>query len=377
MSRNSSFGRGLWKLLKAPLFMARGIKYHAAGRFYVPKPKKFYLILTDRCNARCPMCSFWKKTPGREPTLEEIRRIFSNPLLDRLETVVLSGGEPTLRDDLPQVAQTILSANASVKYLYLITNALDPVLVRKSVEGILALTQYPRLKEFTVVVSLDGVGAVHDGTRGVPQAFNNVSESLRRLQKMRHDPAFRLILNCTVLRSNAADVHRMSAFAREMDLPITFHPLNIKVSDARAYREEQLLSQGQLADLKALFKDKVELRSTDAALWQDYFRIRGGKKRRLPCASPDHTVFMTAQGDLYVCAIYDQVKPEIYGNVYRSDIDQLWYSQKAKAARRRVKKHFCSGCENLCEASFSLNLEVFYFARYLISERMTRVFRQE
>ena len=373
MSKNGLLNRGLHKFLKIPFFIARGIRYHAAGRFYIPKPKKFYLTVTDRCNARCVMCSFWKKKPGKEPTLDDIQRVFSNPLLDRLETVVLSGGEPTLRDDLPQVTQTILSSNRCVKYLFVVTNGLDSSVVQERVEDILGLAVCKKLKEFTVVVSMDGVGAVHDNTRGIPYAFENVSETLKRLKKLQHISPFKILINCTVMKANAGGLQEIFKFARKMDLPVAFHPLNMKISDEEVYRKEQMLSSDQLRALKDLFNGQIELRLTDAALWQDYFRMMGGRKRRLPCASPYYTVFMSSDGDLYVCAMYDQVKPFIYGNAFEESIDKIWYSKKAQETRRKVKKHICQSCENPCEASFSLNREVFYLARFVIKEQIMRM----
>jgi len=61
------------------------------------------------------MCSIWKTKPKEKPTLGEIQKIFTNPLLDHLETVILSGGEPTLRKDLAQIVQIILDSNPRIK----------------------------------------------------------------------------------------------------------------------------------------------------------------------------------------------------------------------------------------------------------------------
>lgn len=62
------------------------------------------LILTSRCNLRCPFCFAEGGREFSEPTLEElfgkvddILKLADSPLFQ------LSGGEPTLRDDLPEL----------------------------------------------------------------------------------------------------------------------------------------------------------------------------------------------------------------------------------------------------------------------------------
>lgn len=70
------------------------------------KPVSFFLDITHRCNMNCEFC--FDKTPGiedeEEPTLEEIKSIVSG---FGGSFVHLSGGEPTLRNDLPQIIEMI------------------------------------------------------------------------------------------------------------------------------------------------------------------------------------------------------------------------------------------------------------------------------
>ena len=59
------------------------------------------VILTYRCTARCSMCHVWKH-PTRteaEVTLETLAKVPSG-----FDFINLSGGEPTLRRDLPEIA---------------------------------------------------------------------------------------------------------------------------------------------------------------------------------------------------------------------------------------------------------------------------------
>lgn len=63
------------------------------------------LDLTSRCNLRCPICfAFGGEKELREPSVDEIKK-----MLVRIKRchIVLYGGEPTLRNDLPNIISSI------------------------------------------------------------------------------------------------------------------------------------------------------------------------------------------------------------------------------------------------------------------------------
>ena len=81
------------------------------------------LEVTKRCNLRCRFCFADGGTPAEDPareTLEEairdIVRLFGTPLLQ------FSGGEPTLRDDLPELVRFAKEAGCS--YVQINTNGI-------------------------------------------------------------------------------------------------------------------------------------------------------------------------------------------------------------------------------------------------------------
>lgn len=117
------------------------------------------LEVTRRCNLKCRFCFAGEGEP--EPTLEELKssvdKIFSNgrPLIQ------LSGGEPTLRDDLPELVSYIKSRGG--KYVQLNSNGLrlaeDEAYVRRLAEAGLSF----------VFMQFDGVtDDVYEVLRGRP-----------------------------------------------------------------------------------------------------------------------------------------------------------------------------------------------------------------
>lgn len=82
--------------------------------------------VTDRCNQHCPYCfasSEKDADKGSEPTLEEMGAKFDLLLKlgeERAFNIQLSGGEPTVRDDLPEIIR--LARDKGFEYIQVNTN---------------------------------------------------------------------------------------------------------------------------------------------------------------------------------------------------------------------------------------------------------------
>ena len=81
------------------------------------------LELTKRCNLRCPVCFASAGGVSDDPTLEDIAALY-DMLMDRGGpfNIQLSGGEPTVRDDLPDIVR--LGRNKGFSFFQLNTNGL-------------------------------------------------------------------------------------------------------------------------------------------------------------------------------------------------------------------------------------------------------------
>ena len=81
------------------------------------------LELTKRCNLRCPVCFASAGEGSVEPALSEISALY-DMLMERGGpfNIQLSGGEPTLRDDLPEIVR--LGRSKGFSFFQLNTNGL-------------------------------------------------------------------------------------------------------------------------------------------------------------------------------------------------------------------------------------------------------------
>lgn len=81
------------------------------------------LEITYRCNMNCEVCFADANTEGFEPDMERIRSMYQAALeSNRFCSVQLSGGEPTVREDLPEIIR--LGKALGVVHLQVNTNGL-------------------------------------------------------------------------------------------------------------------------------------------------------------------------------------------------------------------------------------------------------------
>jgi MoaA/NifB/PqqE/SkfB family radical SAM enzyme len=364
---------------KLPSYFIRGIKYHSAGYLYTPKPLLSTISLTSRCNSKCIMCLYWRETENKKLlSPEEIAEIYKNPLFDSIETLALSGGEPTLREEIVEIVQRVLDVRPRVQEIILCTNGLDPDRVVEKTRSLLELANSRGISKFAVSTSIDGYGSMHEQIRRVPRAFERVSETIRRLQELQKESPFFLSATCVVQPLNIDNLVKTAEFCKQIALPLTFVPVctsNTHVDD-EATRDNLQMTRIQTNKLKSIFSNELSsyITASNRPFWKEYFQIVAGKRRILPCFMADHYVLLDSDGTLLTCGADNSL---VYGNVKDEPADALWLGDKGRALRRKLKTVYCPGCTVHCNLVFSLTHEFFYFAGYYFNEKRRKLFRQE
>src|SRR5215475_14427560 len=126
------------------------------------------VVSTFRCNSRCQMCYIWQNPtdPREEVTLETLSKLPSG-----FDNLNISGGEPTLRKDLPEMVD-ILRPKARI--VEISSNGLHP-------ERLLPIVKkHPGIK---IRFSVEGNEVTNNLIRGEENGYATKIAGLRSLQE--------------------------------------------------------------------------------------------------------------------------------------------------------------------------------------------------
>jgi len=321
-----------------------------------PRPTSISnFAVTYRCNGKCQTCGIWRTAdPGKgEMTLDEIEGLLSENrgFLRDVTSIQVTGGEPYLREDLPELIHTI-RGHIPRSTIWIPTNGLTPRRIEAATREMLHDADGIRLG---VSVSLDGIGGTHDAIRGIEGSFDRAVETLRRLRSLREDHAgLSVSVGMTVTNENHLELPEVWSLTMRQGADFSFRPVNFSdiyyrnrgasptPSDCAERLLPTLQSMGKaLIEKKGLRRAVTNLRYMQGAL--DYIRDPGG--RRLPCRAASSSFFLDPYGNVYPCLFIE----DALGNVKDEILSKIWSSKAAGAARARISRGDCPGCWVECE----------------------------
>ncbi len=137
-----------------------------------------FLFVTSRCNSLCRTCFYFDKLNSKDDlSFDQIRKI--SETAPPFEKLWLSGGEPFLRDELPEIV-ALFVRNNRVANVNLPTNGLLRERIFRSIDRMLAAAPGVSID---LNFSLDGLANTHDAIRGVPNNFRRTLETIRETEK--------------------------------------------------------------------------------------------------------------------------------------------------------------------------------------------------
>ena len=259
------------------------------------------LSLTEACNYRCSYClPDGYQADGRPTflTLDEIRRLVRGFAAVGMRKIRLTGGEPSLRKDLPSIIAAV-SATPGVRKIALTTNGCRlPQLVRTWREaGLTALN-----------VSLDSLDAARFAAITGHDRFAEVTEGIEIAQTLGFDA---VKLNAVLLRGlNDDELPAWLNYLRTRDVAVRFIEL-MRTGDNREYFERHHYRAEALEEQLIASGWTQQTRAADAGPAREY--AHPGYRGRIGIIAPYSKDFcagcnrlrVTARGDLRLCLFGD------------------------------------------------------------------------
>jgi molybdenum cofactor biosynthesis enzyme MoaA len=301
---------------------------------YSRTPTYLVFSVTDRCNSNCGICFYHKNiNRGRkELSVEEIDAFSKKfgPLL----SLVLSGGEPFMRDDLAGICQ-VFYRNNNVRAINISTNGFFSEKIEKTVEEILENCTKMIL---SVEISIDDLGEEHDRARRLPHSFEKIIDTYTRLTELKKKyPNLWVKANTVFCSYNQTrmgnirqgikegfnfDDHSITLIGGDPRDPGTKEKVSIEKYKKiiREYEEERA------ARKKTMIERLFSVLRTEVL--GEILRSIKEKKARFTCAALKKIVFIDEVGDVYPCVLIRDSLGSLRENDY--DIRKIIRSRTAR-----------------------------------------------
>lgn len=307
-----------------------------------------------------------------ELNLDEIDKISRG--LKNLLYLTISGGEPTLRDDLPEVVKIFTGRN-KVQFVTLPTNGLIPERISGLADRILFENQKT---SFRIVLPLDGLNGLHDEIRGVSGNFDKFLATYNKLVPMRKKYNNFDIDVCTVLSSyNRGRIKDIIDFV-ENHLDIDNHVLalargNTRNKDARQYSVGDAKEAISLIEKRALRNPYRRLDRGRDIIKALKLRMRDviletleSNQAVIPCLAGRKIIIIDDVGDLYPCELLDMKMASL--REINFDMKKALFSVEARKIKDWIikSKCFCTfECAMQASVAFNLKEAPFLFAKFV------------
>jgi 12,18-didecarboxysiroheme deacetylase len=200
--------------------------------------------VTRRCNLKCIHCysSSQNVQYSDELTTQEGKRLIDDLAAFGSPVLLLSGGEPLLRQDLPELAKYAVDRGLRV---VISTNG---TLITRKLAKI-----YSDIGLSYIGVSLDGLRGVHDRFRGVKGAFDRTLRGIRTAR----EAGIKVGIRFTVSRKNWQEIPGVFDLIEKENIPrVCFYHLVYSGRGSALIEED--LSHGETRQLVDLIMDRTK-----------------------------------------------------------------------------------------------------------------------
>jgi len=310
-----------------------------SNAFMFKKPHHVQWMITRRCNYRCKGCNVWSDQVKEELSTEDVKRGLD--VLRKLGVIeiVLSGGNPLLREDIDEILEyasrffiTTIYDNGSMAY--------------KKIEAL-------RNADF-VAISIDSLNPEkHDYIKGVKGAWKQAMKSVETLHKNKINVA----VSPTISQLNIHEIPEITEYFTDRGIPVWY----CLYSYDKGTTQKPMFSIGRKRD-EFEIKDKNEL----VKLCDTLIKMRKQRKGILITMKTLKTLrefFSSGKRSWQCAALRNFFMIDHLGNVSGChlfgalcslfELTEKWNSVEFEEARRKYAK--CTRCTYLCYIFYSLH----------------------
>ena len=310
-----------------------------AARSLAPsKPHHAQWLITRKCNYSCAGCNVWKEQDERELPASEIKK--GMDILKKLGVaeLVISGGNPLLRDDIDEII------DYSSK-LFLTTVCDNGSMAVKKIDCL-------RKVDF-VAISIDSLDkAKNDAIKTVPGAWKEAMQAVETL----HKEGVNVSVTPTISQKNLYEIPDLTDYFTQKGIPVWYclYSYDIEEEKDALFRIGKENKEFVITDKEAmvnLCNSLITKKKRNSRIFitkkllkaiRSYY---GQDKREWKCQALSNFLVIDPLGRIGGCHSHS-----LAGSIF--DLPQKWKSQEFDNLREGYRA--CTKCNYLCYAFYSL-----------------------
>ena len=337
----------------------------ATGRPFAPV--LLNILITSVCDMRCVHCFFTDELDDKERkrlqmTTHNVERI-SETLGANLGVLIIAGGEPFTRKDLPEIARAF-HKNNKLESIYLMSNG---QIQQRIIPDVTRILQENPALNVTVALGIDGLKEDHESIRQKTGSWDIAIGTARKLQEIKKEFPRLDIQTCTCFMNSNQD--RIFEWYDFLKYDLRPDKVNVNYIRPPSARPKELLIDKSRYDALV---HRISEDSRHAAIKNNYSGDAGFFKAaidvymhqliaktalegrpQLQCWAGSAGAVIYDEGTVSSCEILEGV--DNLRN-YDWDFSKLWYSTKMEARRDIVANGcFCTHESNCYYPSLPFN----------------------
>lgn len=297
--------------------------------------------ITYHCDARCIMCTIPQRA-GPNLSDEFFRSFFENRNIATIKSLNLTGGEPTLRDDLPKMVSMIAEACPRLQEILVNSNGLNTARVFESAQEILKIL--PSGIKCWFFISLDSMDETECvSTRGVGRAGARAKRTIHKLLELKKAHRnFEVALSCTITRVNYDALAPVFAFARANNIFVDFiyATVNTVFINSKPLEDKFVLDGNQravVADTLRGFLLANDVKINRGSLEGTIRHLTGGRAHTFCIFAEGRGALLEPTGIVRTCGMMEEGK---LGDINCESPDEIFDRPMPDIAE------FCAKCAN-------------------------------
>lgn len=303
------------------------------------RPYHAQWMLTRKCNFRCRGCNVWREHENNELTTEEVKKGL-NALRDLgVVDLVLSGGNPLLREDIGEIIEYASR--------YFITTVYD--------NGSVAARKIEALRKADfVAISVDSLDPKkNDYVRGVKGAWAGAMQAVEKLREV----GISVGVSPTISQFNLYEILDFTKYFTSRDIPVWYclYSYDVGSDEKHLFKIGKKIDEFAITDKDAMVKlcdSLIKLKKDNNRILMTTKLLKALREfyltgeRSWECRAFRNFFMIDHAGRVAGCHLHDSATTIF-------ELPKIWNTSELEALRKKYSK--CSQCTYMCYIFYSLH----------------------